>query len=573
MAKIRLILILATTTFGTLLQAGAWDGRYSSSLEFKMASASVCPRFLPINIEINVTEGNVSGVILNNGGGNTHEFCKLYHNGKINGNVKADGSVNINIQQTDLHSRQYSSYRISGQIDGRLTLISRSAKYHPPKSFSLIRHTDPTAKSVSGNKTATSSTAKVAQPVDILKVGFGSLSLQERKSIQEVLKAIGFYKSSIDGLYGRGTKAAISEFARKNGYSITNSRAISTTLSAILEKKEKEQRSEVVIATNVEIKSNSEQNSSQGSGALKVVGQTENELASVENTVILQTTKNGTNSSENVDRLIATNRAIETKWQQAADTAEAQQFIDEIQAAIVMYMAIREVVIEQPKTTRDKVLSVVDDKITSLNAQRLKAQESLTSRFSTPIKPTNANLAISAFRAADTFPKVPFYVPGTNEIGEVLVIPRVSDEGYLNYQFDFIDPTATYDKVRDSLGIPHEAIEIFIMGLGKIDEWTEVAQENGVTRRLAKTASCIPENACKIKQTGISSTELIFQIYEDGSTSGRIQLNKGKFSVGYNMSVESSILLQAYMMYMRDAGAKEFNIGVMSDDELLELFD
>jgi len=111
-----------------------------------------------------------------------------------------------------------------------------------------------------------------------------------------------------------------------------------------------------------------------------------------------------------------------------------------------------------------------------------------------------------------------------------------------------------------------------IDGLGKIDEWTIVAQENGVNRRIAKTAACIPEGQCEEKRQGVSSTELLFQIYEDGSTAGRIQRNKGQFSVGYNMSVESSILLQAYMIYMRDVGAKEFNIGVMSDDDVLDLF-
>jgi hypothetical protein len=182
-------------------------------------------------------------------------------------------------------------------------------------------------------------------------------------------------------------------------------------------------------------------------------------------------------------------------------------------------------------------------------------------------------LQVSAFRASETFPKVPFYIPGTNEIGETIVTPRISDQGILNYKFDFIDPVAAYDNVRDSVLIPHESIGEFITGMGKIDEWTQVAQENNVNRRISKTAACIPSGACEVKKAGKSSAELVFQIYEDGSTSGRMQINKGQFSVGYNMSVESTILLQAYLIYMRDLGAKEFNVGVMSDAEVLELFD
>ena len=75
----------------------------------------------------------------------------------------------------------------------------------------------------------------------------------------------------------------------------------------------------------------------------------------------------------------------------------------------------------------------------------------------------------------------------------MLVIPRVTDNGFLVYQFDFLDPTSTYDKVRDTIEVPHSEIQSFITGLHKIDEWTKVAQENNVNRRIEKTSSCIPE--------------------------------------------------------------------------------
>ena len=264
--------------------------------------------------------------------------------------------------------------------------------------------------------------------------------------------------------------------------------------------------------------------------------------------------------------------ASASKWQNASSPQEAQAFANDIQASIVMFMAIAEVIEKQPPTLKDRVLGIVTSEIKRLQSEKELLQAQLTNRFSTPIRPTNANLSVSAFRAADTFPKIPFYVPGTNEIGEMLVVPRITDEGYLQYQFDFLDPTATYDKVRDSISIEHKNVDLMIGGLQKVDEWTLVAQENGVTRRVEKTSACIPDGACENKVQGVSSTEVVFQIYEDGSTAGRIQRNKGQFSTGYNMSVESSILLSAYLTYMRDVGSKEFNIGVMSDDEVKDLF-
>lgn len=527
-------------------QSTNWDGRYSANLSYKMGSASVCPRNLPINIEIKVTNGDVTGAIMNNGGGNTHEFCKLYHNGTISGTVQPDGTASLNIRQSDSHSRAYSSYRISGQIDGSLSLKSKSAKYHPTARFSFTRTSGAAQTSA---PVAQTSRAPV-QTEDAVRSIFNALGAEQRKVIQAKLKSLGDYKSTIDGLFGRGTRAAIAAYASRTGYDIDDKSEL-RRMFAELQKAEQEPAATAnVTVTNAETTIIVNETAPAQTTAKVTAAQTQTSAAAVQAQV----------------------QTDVSQWQSVTTVQDAQVLADNLQATLIMYLAIRETVLQQPPTLRERVLSTVDEKIAQLEAQKNSLQQYLSNRFSTPIRPQNANLGVSAFRAADTFPKVPYYVPGTNEIGEMLVIPRVSDEGFLLYQFDMIDPTATYDMVRDSIEVPHEQIDTLIDGLGKIDEWTIVAQENGVNRRIAKTAACIPEGLCEEKRQGVSSTELLFQIYEDGSTAGRIQRNKGQFSVGYNMSVESSILLQAYMIYMRDVGAKEFNIGVMSDDDVLELF-
>ncbi len=60
-------------------------------------------------------------------------------------------------------------------------------------------------------------------------------SLQKRKDIQSELKKDGFYTSSIDGLYGKGTRRAIARFASENGYSVANARGVTTSLGKVLE--------------------------------------------------------------------------------------------------------------------------------------------------------------------------------------------------------------------------------------------------------------------------------------------------------------------------------------------------
>ena len=137
-----IILYLASIFFALSSQvsiASNFDGKYSAAFDFRMSPASVCPSILPIEIVIEIKESNAEGYIFNNGGSNSHSFCKLYHNGPITGTVDGDGKVKFKIKQNDAHSIQYSSYSISGNIDGKLTLMSRSAQYHPPHKFELSK--------------------------------------------------------------------------------------------------------------------------------------------------------------------------------------------------------------------------------------------------------------------------------------------------------------------------------------------------------------------------------------------------------------------------------------------------
>ena len=278
------------------------------------------------------------------------------------------------------------------------------------------------------------------------------------------------------------------------------------------------------------------------------------------------------NKRENNQTEIENIKGYTTVLKNVNNQSEAQKKLDQIQASLNMYEAISKVVKRQRPDVKSRFLIAIKREVKKLNAEKQSLQQEYLNQYSTPITPTNQKLNISSFKASETFPKVPFYVPGTSEIGEMITIPRVTDEGKLVYRLDFLDPTLTYEKVRDSINIPHENINGVIKALLNIDKWTITAQENNLTRRVSKTALWIPRGRCENKKTGVTSTEIVFKVYEDGSTAGRIQRNKGTYSVGYNLSVESSVLLSAYMTYMRDIGFKEFNNRNMSDEEIESLF-
>ena len=151
--------------------------------------------------------------------------------------------------------------------------------------------------------------------------------------------------------------------------------------------------------------------------------------------------------------------------------------------------------------------------------------------------------------------------------------PVVTDDGFLQFGFNFIDPLAAYDPVRDQIRFAETELPMLSEALTRVNEWTDVAQKNGVRRSFTRRVVCLPDGLCDQRISGVSSSEVVFQIYEDGSTAARIQRNRGAFSSGCNMSVESGLLLAAYLDYMHQVGLQEFKTGTMTEDDLNALFD
>jgi S1-C subfamily serine protease len=70
----------------------------------------------------------------------------------------------------------------------------------------------------------------------LLQVAFNDLSQLQRKQLQSVLLDLGFYNASIDGIYGRRTSAALTEYNNQhlNGSDLTNSDNVRRLLASIL---------------------------------------------------------------------------------------------------------------------------------------------------------------------------------------------------------------------------------------------------------------------------------------------------------------------------------------------------
>lgn len=227
------------------------------------------------------------------------------------------------------------------------------------------------------------------------------------------------------------------------------------------------------------------------------------------------------------------------------------------------------------KTTNDtsrRKLSTVVERMAKLRSLIKEVKKETNGKYGTPIKPTNANLGVTAVKASEVFPRVPYYIPGTDETGELWVKPYVTDEGRLMYDFNFVATHSDFERIKDTIEMTPENVRSVASALVKVTQWSDKAISKGLRRRYEKTAICFPEEMCGKTEAGNNSAEVVFMLYEDGSTAARLQENKGRFRSGYNLSIESGLLLSAYMDYMAEVGEKEFEANTMNDADLDNLF-
>lgn len=230
---------------------------------------------------------------------------------------------------------------------------------------------------------------------------------------------------------------------------------------------------------------------------------------------------------------------------------------------------------EADRALANDAIAAINDRLTDLKAALATKNEAL-SRYTTPIRPDDMNLDITARKASEYYPKIPYYIPGTRETGEFWVEPIVTDTGTLEFNFKFVDiDSSSAEKVRGSIEMSINQLEATRLALIKAAKNSKVAHEKGIRRKFDQRLVCFPEADCPPEGKKIdakASTEIIFSINDDGATNARIQRNKGRFEEGYNVSIKSALLLQAYLSYVLRHAQKEFNAGSASEDDIRQLF-
>ena len=263
------------------------------------------------------------------------------------------------------------------------------------------------------------------------------------------------------------------------------------------------------------------------------------------------------------------------------NAAAVNKRIADLTAQITLLEGVIKEQRELKKTETAENQSAVDATIVSVQSRVDTMKKEYSERnqnfnkYLTSVKPNDKDLYLTSRKASEIYPKIPYYIPGTSETGEFWVEPFVTDRGEMNFSFKFVDIASSIEKVRGKIDMTLAEMEDSQKALFKLHSWSATAHEQKIRKNYEKRVTCFPAAECPPdgeRLDGKASTEVRFNIYEDGSTAGRIQRNKGRFIEGYNMSIDSAMLLQAYLNHVITEAKLEFRSGTQDKKSLDQIF-
>lgn len=410
-----------------------------------------------------------------------------------------------------------------------------------------------------------------------------SATRQKNKEIQEALNYFGFIAGVPDGVLGRKSRTAMSQMQACINRPITGKLDAfeeqflkssffkaqaggNETLRLVASKPNgycgvlQHYHQELVQPTAKAIVAQQNTAPAVQQNTTPTIQQNTTAAAQQNTTVVLNQQNTQNNNTITNNTLVVIDSELQTKF----DLMVAQlKLLEQIQTHIDAKA------VDESSTRK---LTTVIERMEQLRSTIRKVKKETKGKYGTPIKPTNANLGVTAVKASEVFPRVPYYIPGTDETGEMWVKPYVTDGGVLMYDFNFVASHSDFERIKDTIEMSSKNVRSVAEALVKVTKWSDVAISKGMRRRYQKSAVCFPQEMCGKSEAGNNSAEVIFMLYEDGSTAARLQENKGRFRSGYNLSVESGLLLSAYMDYMAEIGENEFEANTMTDKDLDMVF-
>ena len=182
--------------------------------------------------------------------------------------------------------------------------------------------------------------------------------------------------------------------------------------------------------------------------------------------------------------------------------------------------------------------------------------------------------------------KIQYYVPGSEEIGEMWIDWFIDDEKGPMMRLHFMDPTHKYENESHKIDISLEPIESvcntdiniktdettspsceIVKDLLIANKWATIAKKQEMKRRYKKRVSFIQGNENSKKSLGIN-----FQVYENGGMTAQLEeLNHG-YPKRFNFTFAQALELARYIENTRKKAHKKWMNKTRTKEDLDALF-
>ena len=182
--------------------------------------------------------------------------------------------------------------------------------------------------------------------------------------------------------------------------------------------------------------------------------------------------------------------------------------------------------------------------------------------------------------------KIQYYIPGSEEIGEMWADWHVDDEKGPVMVLHFIDPTHKYEKEAHTINISLLPIDSpcntdinikstketspsckIVKDLLIVDKWAKIAKTQEMKRRYTKRVSFVTGDEKSKKSLGVN-----FQIYENGAMVAQIEEINHGFPKRFNFTLTQALELARYIENTRKKSHKKWMNKTRTKEDLDALF-
>jgi len=183
--------------------------------------------------------------------------------------------------------------------------------------------------------------------------------------------------------------------------------------------------------------------------------------------------------------------------------------------------------------------------------------------------------------------KIQWYVPGSEEIGEMFVEWYIDDEKGPMMKMVFIDPRHQYRNEQHIIKISLNPIKSqcntdlnvksdentspsckIVKDLLRTDKWAKKAKEKGIKKQYTKKVSYITGD-----KDSTLSLSINFKIYEDGGMSAQIEEMKHGYPNQFNFTLTNALELARYIENTRKKAHTKWMMKTMKKEDIDALFD